>query len=122
MQCERCGESLPEKSKYSICRTCRQAEIKKQLEFLRREKEGPQTILALGNKFKVIELRQPKGGLCYMKRLKYLKSEKYDSLPQFIVGRREGERTMGVFQSDFEGGEFIKYMPLREFDEVYEVD
>lgn len=71
--------------------------------------------------FKVVNLTPPQGGLCYMKRVKYLNSPKYEDLPQFIVTRGR-ENSVGIFYSDLEGGFFIREMPFEEFDRVFEID
>lgn len=87
-------------------------EIEAQQEFM----EG-----LVGKGFEVIRLEPPKGGLCYMKRIKYLNDPKYEDLPQFITARGS-ENGIGVFQSQMEGGAFIKELPVGEFDKVFEID
>jgi hypothetical protein len=75
----------------------------------------------MGKGFEVIRLEPPKGGLCYMKRIKYLNDPKYEDLPQFITARGM-ENGIGIFQSQMEGGAFLKELPEKEFDKVFEID
>ena len=56
-----------------------------------------------------------------MKRLKYLDDPEYSDLPQFIAARGS-ETGVSIFNSDLEGGAFIKELPPAEFDKVFEID
>lgn len=71
--------------------------------------------------FEFIQLESPKGGLAYMKRSKYLNDPNYVDLPQFITARGS-EDGINIFNTNLDGGEFVKQLPVGEFDKVYEID